>query len=222
MKTLGLMALAFVVFYVVKKANPKFYISYDQNPVGLNLMLDNEQNKQGFPVGTPRDFEQSFEKFRTLTEAELLKMLEEESLNLHEVSNALVLLANTYFQEKNIAKGLPLLKVSAYDYHNPLAMVTLGRAYFHGFSVEEGEAPVKDLKEAYYLVNRAFQTAGLLHEKTGQKFALDKSVAMGLALLDSYNLHEVKKEFNPQEHSTELGDKIQADLEAFKSMYSIQ
>lgn len=224
MKIVGIIAIVLIALYVWVKGKPSITVSYTPAPRGMETALDNKGNKHGYPVGNARDYEKSISRFKNLSKEELHTMIEEDSLNLYEVSNALLILANHHLQKAEVAKGLPLLEVAAYDYHNPLAMVTLARANFQGYQKDpSGTEPVivRDLEKAFYLVNRAFETAGLLHEKTGQKWALDRSVGGGLGLLDSYQTATVKKEFNAQEHSARISAQVRNDLTDFSTMYKL-
>ena len=222
MKTIIIIVTVTLIgLYAIGKATSKALTS----PKGIQTALDNKNNKQNYPIGKPVDFEKSLMKFKDLSKQELEQILEEESLNLHEVSNALLVLANVHFQKEDTETGIPLLESAAYDYHNPLAMVTLAKANFHGYEESpEGTISrlIKDLEKAFYLVNRAIQTAGELEKLTGEKFALNRTIAGGLGLLDSYNLGEIKKEFNQNEHSERISKLVDKDVAEFVQMYALK
>ena len=221
MKILGILIIACLGFYAMKKEKNT---NVKLNPKGMKAAMDNAQNKQGYAVGNALDFEQSIQRFRYLSIEELNNVIETETLNLYQVSNALLVLSNHYLQATREAEGIAILKRLVDDYHNPMAMVTLARINFHGFEEAPGGTAtriIKDLGKAYYLINRGIETAGVLEKRTGQKYALDRCVANGLGLLDSYQLAKVKASFNYEDHQEKIATQIKKDLEAFVDMYNL-
>ena len=163
MKTFGIIIIICIALYALFNNKTSTTNQSGPVPLGLETALDNQNNKQKYPIGNPADFEQSLNNFKNFSQEAILSHLENEEMNLYEVSNALLVLANHYLQKPDIESGLPILESAAYNYHNPFAMVTLAKAYFHGFEAEpSGTVPVivKDLEKAYYLINRSFETAG--------------------------------------------------------------
>ena len=218
MKTIGIILLLFVGIQVLRQMNNTTKIG----SIGLDKILKDTQNKYEIPTGAPQDFEKSFLNFRSLSKKELKSLLEkDENLNLHQVSNALLLMANTYLNEKDIDNGLNYLMVSADVYHNPIAQVALGRAYYTGFEDKDGKG-AQDYEKAFYWIVRGFQTAGALHENTGEKFALDQVVKVGLGVYDAYQTAAVKKHFDYSKVEADMATQMKTHLENWAKMYQIE
>ena len=219
---LGAFALLFI-FYLVGKSQS----NADSNLNRLDRIFDNAGNKQQFRIGKAADLESSYRRFKEMDEEAVQEALANEDLNLYEISNALLMLANKQFQDNRIDQGMKAITAAANDYHNPMAMVQLARIAYHGDQYgkmlpEGSNLDIRtDLGKAFYYVNRSFESCRILHDATGQKFALDLCVANGLGLLDSFQLQEVKAKFDHQTDGQEAMENIQKDLVGYAKMYHL-
>lgn len=230
MKFIALAAITLLIifYYIGKSQASSTNNNLANDPSRMGKIFDNAENKHGFRVGKAAQLESSFKHFKNMSTEELIEALEQEDLSLYEISNALFMLANQYFQKEQIEQGMEAITISADDYHNPLAMVQLAKIAFHGDHYQKmlpAGSSLKvetDLAKAFYYVNRAFETCRALLDNTGQKFALDLCVSNGLGLLDSYQLQEIKEKFDPHTQGKAVRVAINQNLDQFAKIYQLK
>ena len=103
-------------------------------------------------------------------------------------------------------------------------MVKLARVNYHGAQKMNIPPDVEvsreqDLVSAYYYITLAFQIGGVITDSFGKNQVLDAIVNGGLALLDTFNLPDIKKKLAADSANSELLDSIPEKVSIYRQMY---
>jgi hypothetical protein len=193
-------------------------------PATLAEMSDNQYNRHGYDVGDFSEVSQILATYTKFDKEQLLNKLEHEATTLYEVSYGLYFLAMRYMQQEAYQDGFRYLRIAADDYLNPLAMVKLARVYYHGAQKMNIPPEVEitreeDLVSAYYYITLAFQIGGVITDSFGKNKVLDAIVNSGLALLDTFNLPDIKKKLAADSAESTLLESVPEKVRIYREMY---
>lgn len=202
----------------------RLFMSSAKKPASLAELCDNQYNRHGYAVGDFSDVNEMLASYTKLDQEQLLKTLEQEATTLYEVSYGLYFLSMRYMQQEAYQDGFRYLAIAADDYLNPLAMVKLARLYYHGaqkmnIPPEVEVSREQDLVRAYYYITLAFQIGGVITDTFGKNKVLDAIVNGGLALLDTFNLPDIKKKLAAESAGSTLLESVPEKVRIYREMY---
>lgn len=202
----------------------RLFMSSAKKPASLAEMFDNQYNRHGYAVGDFSQVSQILASYTNWDKEELLNQLEQEAMTLYEVSYGLYCLSMRCMQQEAYQDGFRYLSIAADDYLNPLAMVKLARLYYHGAQKMNIPPEVlvsreQDLVRAYYYITLAFQIGGVITDTFGKNKVLDAIVNSGLALLDTFNLPDIKQKLAVQSADSTLLESLPEKVGIYREMY---
>lgn len=106
-----------------------------------------------------------------------------------------------------------LLGLVAGTYHEPVALALLGRLHVGGRELPQ------DYALGWYQMNAALVLADGIRERTGDPSVLTRVTSVTLASLDTYELPEVKRQFDPRAHVAEADAAAAVEVEAYFDLY---
>ena len=212
----GLMSLLFIsgfIYGLVKK--PGTLLDY----------LNNPSNEKGYPAGRITEAKPIVDKLTKMRKEEVKNFIDSAALSLTEVSYSLYFWAMRHIQEGKVDEGVKLLKLTADNYLNPMAMTKLARLKYHGSEAFTKSTPnanatfEKDLKESFYYINLAFEITQIISEKSNDKTVLNYVVNDGLALFDTFHAMDVQNKFDSKGVKEQQKKKRREALEQYRTLY---
>lgn len=173
------------------------------------------------PAGTVADAKRGHEAFRGKDAAAIRTAAGRDGVTEQEFGAAIYHLALAELKAKHDAEGVALLHLAADELHEPLSLTKLSQFYYHGGEKLEfaGGLPKADLAKSNLYIGEAFAIVGLVEQKTGDKFLLDRVVSNGLGVVDGLHTLAVAGKFDEAAEQKRAAPLIEAKAAAYKARY---